>query len=345
MIKVGIIGSTGYAGQQLVWLLQNHPSIEIVFLCSHSYENTLYKDIYKNFNGFIDDLCINIHEAEYKLNCINMLFLALPHGKSFNITKKALEKGVKVIDLGADFRINSENIYEQWYKVKHTSPELLKESVYGLTELNRNHIKKASLIANPGCYPTASILALAPLLKLNLVDKSSIIIDAKSGISGAGRNASIGNIFAECNESIKAYSVGEHRHTPEIEQELGLICNDNITLTFTPHLVPMNRGILSVCYSKLICKKSQEEIYKIYKDFYKNEFFIKITDTMPETRWVKGSNLCHIGIRLDERTGRVIIASCIDNLIKGAAGQAVQNMNLMFNLDEKTGLDFPAMMP
>lgn len=345
MIKVGIVGATGYAGQQLVWLLQKHSSTEIVFLCSHSYENTLYNDVYKNLDGFIDNVCINIQEAEYKLDCINILFLALPHGKSFDITKKALSKGVKVIDLGADFRINSKNIYEQWYKVEHTCPELLEESIYGLTELNRNDIKKASLIANPGCYPTASILALAPLLKSNIIDEQSIIIDAKSGTSGAGRSASIGNLFTECNDSIKAYSVAEHRHTPEIEQELGNICGNKITLTFTPHLVPMNRGILSVCYSKLSCKKSQEELYEIYRNFYKDEFFVKITDTMPETRWVKGSNLCHIGIRLDKRTGRVIVASCIDNLMKGAAGQAVQNMNLMFNLDEKTGLNFPAMMP
>ncbi len=345
MIKAGIIGATGYAGQQLVWLAQKHPAMEIVFLCSHSHENLSYSDVYKNLYGFIDNICINMQDVDDKLNCIDILFLALPHGKSFDIAKKALNKGIKVIDLGADFRIASKDIYEEWYKVEHTCSELLKDSVYGLTELYRSKIKKASLIANPGCYPTASILALAPLLSSHIIDEKSIIIDAKSGVSGAGRSASIGNIFTECNESIKAYSVGEHRHTPEIEQELQNICGNKLTLTFTPHLVPMNRGILSVCYSNLICEKSQEDLYELYKNFYKDEFFVKVTDTMPETKWVKGSNLCHIGIRLDKRTGRVIVASCIDNLMKGAAGQAIQNMNLMFNLDEKTGLDFPAMMP
>lgn len=345
MINVGILGSTGYAGQQLVWLLTNHSNANIVFLSSHSYEGDLYSDIYKNYYGFNKNICINMQEAECKLNSIDVLFIALPHGKSFDITKKALEKGVKVIDLGADFRIKSKATYEQWYGLEHQCSELLGASVYGLPELKRESIKNASLIANPGCYPTASILALAPLLKAKIVDPKSIIIDAKSGVSGAGRNAAIPNIYTECNESIKAYSVASHRHTPEIEQELSHLLGSDLTLVFTPHLVPMNRGILSVCYANLTIDMSQEELYKLYNEFYKDEFFVKVTEDMPETKYVKGSNMCHIGLRLDKRTGKVIVCSAIDNLMKGAAGQAIQNMNIMFGLDEKTGLNFPAMLP
>lgn len=344
MIKAGIIGSTGYAGQQLVWLLNNHTDVEITFLCSHSYENICYDSVYKNYNGYIETLCINMQEAEYKLNDIDILFIALPHGKSFDIVRKALDKGVKVIDLGADFRIKNKEIYKKWYGLEHTSSDLLTKSVYGLPELNRDKIKNASLIANPGCYPTASILALAPLLKNNIIDENSIIIDAKSGASGAGRSAKIDNIYTECNESIKAYSVACHRHTPEIEQELSNICGDNITLTFTPHLVPMNRGILSMCYASLNTKKlKQEDIYNMYYKFYEGEQFVKVVDFMPETKWVRGSNMCHIGLRLDSRTNRVIVGSAIDNLMKGAASQAVQNMNLMFNLDESKCIKFPSM--
>lgn len=345
MINVGIIGSTGYAGQQLVWLLNSHPNTHITFLSSNSYEGDLYNKVYKNYNGFLQNVCINIQEAECKLDNIDVLFIALPHGKSFDITKKALKKGVKVIDLGADFRIKSKEIYEDWYNVKHECSELLKDSVYGLPELKRESIKNASLIANPGCYPTASILAIAPLLKNKLISPKSIIIDAKSGVSGAGRSASITSLYTECNESIKAYSVGCHRHTPEIEQELSHIYGSNLNLVFTPHLVPMNRGILSICYADLINNISQEELYKVYEDFYKDEFFVKIIEDMPETKYVSGSNMCHIGLRVDKRTGKVIVGSVIDNLIKGAAGQAVQNMNLMFDFDETMGLNFPAMIP
>lgn len=345
MINVGIIGSTGYAGQQLVWLLNSHPNTKIQFLSSNSYDGNLYNKVYNNYIGFIEDTCINIQEVESKLADVDVIFIALPHGKSFDITKKALSKGVKVIDLGADFRIKSKETYEEWYKVEHMCSELLKDSVYGLPELKRESVKNASLIANPGCYPTASILALAPLLKNKLIDSNSIIIDAKSGVSGAGRNAAVTNLYTECNESIKAYSVGCHRHTPEIEQELSYIYGSNLNLVFTPHLVPMNRGILSVCYASLLNNTSQDELYKIYKDFYKDEFFVKVTEDMPETKYVSGSNMCHIGLRVDKRTGRVIVASVIDNLIKGAAGQAVQNMNLMFGFDETTGLRFPAMIP
>lgn len=345
MINVGIVGSTGYAGEQLVWILHNHSEVNIKFLCSNSYADISYDTIYRNYFGQINLTCISMQEVYNQLDNIDLLFLAMPHGKSFEITKMALSKGKKVIDLGADYRLKDKDIYEEWYKVPHQALELLNSAIYGLPELNRDKIKTANLIANPGCYCTASILALAPLVKNNLIDVDSIIIDAKSGVSGAGRGASTSNIYCECNESIKAYSIATHRHTPEIEQVLSDLNNQDIKLTFTPHLTPMNRGILSVCYSKLIDNISEENLFNLYKDFYKNEYFVKVLNTPPETKYTKGSNMCHISLKLDTRTNRVIIVAAIDNLIKGAAGQATQNMNLMFGLKENTGLEFPAMVP
>ncbi|MCY6370054.1 N-acetyl-gamma-glutamyl-phosphate reductase [Clostridium ganghwense] len=343
MIKGAVIGATGYAGQQLVWFLHNHEYVKIEFVVSHSYADEAFSKIYNNYTGFIQNKCINIQQAEYKLEEIDVLFIALPHGKSFDIVKKALAKGVKVIDLGADFRLNEAACYEKWYGVEHKFPELLNDAVYGLVEIYRDEIKKTRLIANPGCYTTASILALYPLLNKGLIEMDSIIIDAKSGVSGAGRGLKVTSLYGECNESIKAYGIAGHRHTPEIEQELSKAAGEKILLNFTPHLVPMNRGILATCYGKLKNNISQEEIYKIYKEFYKEDYFIRIVETLPETRNVRGSNLCDIGIRVDERTKRVIVISAIDNLIKGAAGQAVQNMNLMFGLEESEGINVLSM--
>ena len=345
MIKSGIIGATGYAGQQLVWFLNSRPDVDIKFLCSHSYADLNYSDIYGNYSGIINEKCISMQEVENKLNEIDVLFTALPNGTTFKIVKKALEKGVKVIDFGADYRLKDPKTYEKWYKVKHEYPEILKEAVYGLPELNREKIKKARLIANPGCFPTASILAMSPLLKNKVIDNNSIIIDAKSGVSGAGRSAKTKNLFCECNESIKPYGVANHRHTPEIEQILSDVSGDDIKLTFTPHLVPMMRGILATCYATLKPGTSEKDIKDIYENFYKGEPFVKIIDSIPETRYVRGSNYCHISFRIDNRTGRIIVMSVIDNLIKGAAGQAVQNMNIIFGINEKTGLEFPAMIP
>ncbi len=345
MINAGLIGSTGYAGQQLVWFLNNHPNVNINFLSSHSYSGVSFSKIYGNYSKHIESICVDIKEAESKLSEIDILFIALPHGKSFELVKKALNLGVKVIDLGADFRLKDHNVYKKWYDLDHQAINLLPQSVYGLPELNRNIIKNSNLIANPGCYPTASILALTPLLKSNIIDSSSIIIDAKSGVSGAGRALNTSILYGECNESIKAYSVSSHRHTPEIEQMLSQVNNKDVSLLFTPHLVPMNRGILATCYGNLINDISQEELYEIYSSFYKNESFIRVIEEIPETKWVKGSNICDIAIRVDERTKKVIIISAIDNLIKGAAGQAVQNMNIMFNIDENKGLDLLSMFP
>lgn len=345
MINIGVIGATGYAGEQLVWILRNHAEANIVFYGSHNYAGMPFSETYNNYIGFIEDICVDMEEAARQLDNIDVLFIALPHGKAFEITEKALEKGVKVIDLGADFRLKTKSVYEQWYQVEHTSSQLLEQAVYGLPELNRDKVKGCKLLANPGCYPTATILALAPLLKNKLVDSNSIIVDAKSGVSGAGRTASINTLFTECNESIKAYGVTSHRHTPEIEQELSNVYGDDVFISFTPHLVPMNRGILSTCYGSLIKEISTEELIQLYKNFYAGEFFVKVIEPLPETRWVRGSNLCHISVRVDKRTNRIIVVSAIDNLVKGAAGQAVQNMNIMFGLKETEGLEFIAMAP
>ncbi|MDF2674392.1 MAG: N-acetyl-gamma-glutamyl-phosphate reductase [Clostridiales bacterium] len=345
MVKAGILGATGYAGEQLVWILHKHPEIKVEFYASHNYANLQLTDIYNNYYGFIEDKCIDMEKAESRLTGIDVLFIALPHGKAFEITQKALGLGVKVIDLGADFRLNSPVVYKEWYEIQHGCPELLGEAVYGLTELKRNEIKECRLLANPGCYPTASMLAVAPLLKNNLIELNSIIIDAKSGVSGAGRSANISSLFTECNESIKAYGVGVHRHTPEIEQELSSIAGEKIVISFTPHLVPMNRGILSTCYGNLTREFTTDKLLEVYREFYGGDYFIKVIDGLPETRWVRGSNLCHVGLRVDKRTNRVVVISAIDNLIKGAAGQAVQNMNLMFGLEETEGLEFISMAP
>ena len=345
MINIGVIGATGYAGEQLVWILRNHAEANVVFYGSHNYTGVPFSETYNNYIGFIEDICVDMEEAARQLDNIDVLFIALPHGKAFEITEKALDKGVKVIDLGADFRLKAKAVYEQWYQVEHTREQLLEQAVYGLPELNREKIKNCNLLANPGCYPTATILALAPLLKNKLIDINSVIVDAKSGVSGAGRTASINTLFTECNESIKAYGVTSHRHTPEIEQELSNVYGDDVLISFTPHLVPMNRGILSTCYGSLIKETNTEELLQLYKNFYAGEFFVKVIDPLPETRWVRGSNLCHISLRVDKRTNRVIVVSAIDNLVKGAAGQAVQNMNIMFGLKETEGLEFIAMAP
>lgn len=345
MVNIGIIGATGYAGEQLVWILHKHPNVNIEFINSHNYANIQYNQVYGNYNGFIEDKCVDMEEAFTRLGKIQVLFIALPHGKAFELAKEALKLGVKVIDLGADFRLNSEEVYKAWYGIEHESPSLLEAAVYGLCELNREEIKQCNLLANPGCYPTATILGLAPLLKNKLIKTNSIIIDAKSGVSGAGRSASIASLFTECNESIKAYGAPAHRHTPEIEQELGKLAKEDLVVSFTPHLVPMNRGILSTCYSSLEVALTTEELLDIYRSFYKDEYFVKVIEGLPETRWVKGSNLCHIGLKVDNRTNRVLVVSVIDNLIKGAAGQAVQNMNIMLGLEETAGLEFLAMAP
>lgn len=339
MVKVGVVGSTGYAGYQLSAILSQHKNVSIVFLSSHNYSNMRISEVYRNLNGILEKLCIDIQSVEGRLSEIDVLFLALPHGQSFDLVEKALSAGVKVIDLGADYRLKDYKTYENWYGVTHNLTDSLENAVYGLPEINRENISAANLVANPGCYPTASILALAPLMHAGIIDNKSVIIDAKSGVTGAGRSANLSSLFCECNDSVKAYNVAAHRHTPEIEQQLSDVAGEKILLSFTPHLVPMSRGILATCYGNLKKPVSQNELYDLYNSYYKNENFIRIVETLPETRYVRGSNICDIAVRVDERTNRVIAVSAIDNLIKGAAGQAVQNMNILFGFYEHAGLD------
>ncbi len=340
MIKAGIIGATGYAGQELIKLLYHHKSVECTYLSSHSYEGMKLSEVYPNFTGIIDTKLVNMNADQMADDC-DVIFFALPHGLAANQISEDLLKKVKIIDLGADFRLKDKEIYESWYKVKHPTPKFINEAVYGLCELNREKIIKARIVANPGCYTTCSITSLAPLVENNIIDLSSIIIDAKSGVSGAGRSLSLGTHYPETNDSFKAYGVGNHRHTPEIEQELSTIAGKDIVLSFTPHLVPMNRGILTTSYASLTTNINSVELVDLYKNYYKSEKFIRIypDGSLPETRFVRNSNFVDIGIKTDPRTNRVIIVGTIDNLIKGAAGQAVQNMNLMFDQPEDEGIN------
>lgn len=343
--KVGILGATGYTGQQLLWLLRNHPNVEIEFIASYSHGGQDFSRIYGNYFGEFTKVCIPNTDVKERLGDIDLLFIALPHGKAFEITQMALDRGVRVVDLGADFRLDDSEKYEEWYGKTCDGKKNLSEAVYGLTELNREKIRESRLVANPGCYPTASLLALIPLLKSGLIQSNSIIIDAKSGVSGAGRGSVTETLMCECSETIKAYAVTTHRHTPEIEQEASKVANEEVKLTFTPHLVPMNRGILSVIYGDLKREIDDESLRKLYEKEYSGEKFIRIKEELPETRWVKGSNYCDISVKVDKRTGRVIVVSAIDNLVKGAAGQAVQNMNLMFGFEEATAIDFISIFP
>jgi len=286
-------------------------------------------------------------ECENLAEDLDVAFLALPHGKSAPLAKKLYEKGVKVIDLGADFRLKSLDDYKNWYELEHECPELLTESVYGLPEIYKELIKKNSIIANPGCYPTSVILGLAPLLANKLIKLDNIIIDSKSGISGAGKTLTQQTHYPDMNDNLLAYKVGNHRHTPEIEQELGLLGGAKIQVNFTPHLIPMNRGILSTIYTQGDKSLTNCELEKIYKEYYQDCPFIRIRDqnNLPQTKWVYGSNFCDMAPIYDERTGRLIIISAIDNLVKGASGQAIQNMNLMFGLEETTGLRYGPIYP
>lgn len=347
MVKVGIIGATGYAGQQLVWILNAHKEVEIEFIASNSYDGQEMGLVYGNYKKYFERKLISIDKAEEKFSKIDVVFLALPHGMSEKLTKKALENNIKIIDLGADFRLDNSQIYEYWYGVKHEIKEINENAIYGLPEIQREKIKSSDIVASPGCYPTSAILGVAPLLKKGIVETKKIIIDSKSGVSGAGRNAKIDLIYTEVNENFKAYNVFKHRHTPEIKQEMDKLSKSDINVIFTPHLLPINRGILSTIYLdiKNILKNqiTEENLYEIYSEFYKDEYFIRITKELPEIKNVKNSNICEIGIRYDKEYGNIIIVSAIDNLIKGAGGQAVQSMNIMFGIKESEGLEFLSM--
>ncbi len=345
MIQAGIIGATGYAGSELFRILSNHPEVNIKTITSQSYRGENYGDIYENFRHK-ENICKEEDIEKMSKEC-DIIFLALPHGVASKKVNKGILENTKIIDLGADFRLQDVNIYEDWYKTRHEAKELLSSAIYGLCEINRDKIKNKRIIANPGCYTTCSILSLYPLVKEKMIDIKTIIIDAKSGVTGAGRGISLGTHFNEVNESVKAYKIASHRHTPEIEEQLSYAAGEKVVLSFTPHLIPMNRGILATSYALLNNSYSYTDIKEAYEKYYKNEYFIRLTKegVFPETKWVKGSNFCDIGFTIDKRTNRVIITGAIDNLFKGAAGQAVQNMNILFDLDEKTGIDYPPTFP
>ncbi len=346
MIKVGIIGATGYAGGELVRILTAHKETEIVWYGSRSYIDQKYASVYQNFFQIVDAKCMDDNMQELA-DQVDVIFTATPQGYCASLVNEEILAKTKVIDLSADFRIKDVSVYEKWYGIEHKSPQFIEEAVYGLCEVNREQIKQARLLANPGCYTTCSILTAYPLAKEGLIDMNTLIIDAKSGTSGAGRGAKVANLFCEVNENMKAYGVATHRHTPEIEEQLGYASGQNVVLNFTPHLVPMNRGILATEYAKLKKDVTHEEIKAVYDAYYAKEKFIRVLekDVCPETKWVEGSNYVDINFKIDERTGRIIMMGAIDNLVKGAAGQAVQNMNLMFGLKESEGLDLIPMFP
>lgn len=352
MIKAGIIGATGYAGGELVRILQNHKEVKIIWLGSKSYVGQRYDSIYRNLYHMEEDVCKTDDLSELAKEA-DVIFTATPQGYLAGLLSEEILRQTKIIDLSADYRIKNVAVYETWYGLEHKSPQFIKEAVYGLCEINRDKItEKTRLVANPGCYTTCSILAAYPLVKEGLIDTDTLIVDAKSGTSGAGRGAKIPNLYCEVNENIKAYGVTTHRHTPEIEEQLGYAAGHEVLLNFTPHLVPMNRGILVTAYASLKKKADgqlpdRKEIEDAYRKYYGKEYFIRLLEEgmCPETRWVEGSNFVDIGFAVDKRTGRVIMMSALDNLVKGAAGQAVQNMNLLFGLEETEGLKLVPLFP
>ena len=336
MIKAAVLGATGYAGAELVRLLAGHPDVEIAYLASHSYSGKKFSDIYPGMRSVVDTV-LSEDDIGKAAACADVVFLALPAGLASAIVTEEVLSKAKVIDLGADFRLHDKAVYEKWYKTEHHGGKLLEEAVYGLPEIHRSEIAGKRLVANPGCYTTCSILTLYPLVKNGLIDTRMIVIDAASGTTGAGRGEKITSLFCEVDETIKAYGVTNHRHTPEIEQELSLASGSSLFVQFTPHLVPMNRGILATCYARLRDGVAESDVESAYA-MYEGERFIRLVPTPPETRYVKGSNTVDIGWRIDPRTRNIVAMGAIDNLVKGAAGQAVQNMNILFSLDEAEGL-------
>lgn len=346
MIKVGIIGATGYAGGELVRILMGHKDAEIKWYGSRSYVDQKYADVYRNMFQIVDAKCMDDNMEELA-DQVDVIFTATPQGLCASLVNEEILSKTKIIDLSADFRLKDVNVYEEWYKIEHKAPQYIDEAVYGLCEINRDLVKSARIVANPGCYTTCSILTAYPLAKEGLIDMSTLIIDAKSGTSGAGRGAKLPNLYCEVNENIKAYGVATHRHTPEIEEQLGYASGEKVVLNFTPHLVPMNRGILATEYATLKKKVTYKEVKAVYDQYYAKEKFVRVLDrdVCPETKWVEGSNYVDIGFKIDPRTNRIIMMGAIDNLVKGAAGQAVQNMNLLFGLPEDEGLELVPMFP
>jgi len=345
MVKVAIVGASGYTGVELIRLLHRHPQVKITCLTSRQNTGEEISQVFPSLLGEVPLVCDPVETALVNEKA-DVIFTCLPHKTAMEVVPDFLTAGKKVVDLSADFRLKNVTTYEAWYQ-SHSCPELLGKAVYGLPELYRDQIRQTDLVANPGCYPTSVALGLAPLLKSGWIDPETIVIDSKSGTSGAGRSAKIASLFCEVNESFKAYGIGNHRHTPEIEQTLTDLAGKDIVVNFTPHLLPINRGILSTCYATSTSKKTTSDLVDLYNDFYKNEMFVRIhpEGQFPDVAFVRGSNFCNIGVLSDDRTGRIIVVSVIDNLVKGAAGQAVQNMNIMLGFDETLGLETLPLFP
>lgn len=337
-MKASVIGATGYAGVELLRLLDGHPEVEIAAITSESSTGEAIAAMYPHLSGRIEKNLSSMNDIEAIAEASDVIFIALPYGHAMKIGKTLRGSKVKIIDLGGDYRFKDYKVFEEWYKVPHQDPEA--QAVYGLTELYRDKVKAASLVANPGCYTTCSILAMVPLLKYNLIETKGIVIDAKSGTTGAGRSLKTGSLYCSVNESFKAYGVASHRHTPEIEQAFSEFAGKEVIVQFTPHLLPVDRGIFATCYAQLKDGVTDAQVEEAYQAMYGNEFFIRLRGKggCPELKNVRASNYVDLGWQTDKRTGRIIVVNCIDNLVKGAAGQAVQNMNVMFGLDETIGL-------
>lgn len=346
MINVGIIGASGYTGAELARILYNHPEVQITAATSRQNAGRPLSEIFPNLRGNVDITCENLSVAEL-CGKADFFFTAVPHKTAMDLVPDLLDAGKKVVDLSADFRLRDVSVYEEWYQ-PHSSSQLLGEAVYGLPELYRNDIAGCRLVANPGCYPTSIILGLAPLLKACAIEVQSIIADSKSGTSGAGRAAQTGSLFCEVHDGFRPYKVGRaHRHTPEIEQELSVLAGDEVRISFTPHLLPISRGILSTVYASLVPGFDREKIDTLYRNHYQKEPFVRLLeeDSFPATQYVRGSNFCDISYKIDPVTNRIIVMSAIDNIVKGASGQAVQNMNLMHGFEETTGLTTIPLFP
>jgi len=343
MIKVGIVGGTGYTGVELLRLLAPHPALEIKVITSRGEAGKAVAELFPNLRGHLD-LCFSEPDVKQLAAC-DVVFFATPNGTAMQMVPELLDAGTRVIDLAADFRLSDPDEWAKWYGMPHACPDVLAQAVYGLPEINRDLIKEAQLVANPGCYPTAVTLGFMPLLEAGLVDRCQLIADAKSGVSGAGRTASVGALMGECGESFKAYAVPGHRHLPEISQSLSRIAGDSVGLTFVPHLLPMIRGIHATLYSDM--NDTTADLQNLFETRYQNEPFVDVlaAGAHPETRSVRGVNVCRIAVHRPQNGNKIVVLSVIDNLVKGAAGQAVQNMNLMFGLDETAGLNSIALLP
>ncbi len=345
MHRIAVVGASGYTGVELLRLLSRHPDVQLVCVTSRQYAGQKVTDVFPSLQGNLE-LTFTDVDPEVLAQQADLVFTAVPHQTAMGMIPQLLDAGCRVVDLSADFRIKDVSVYEDWYQ-PHTAAELLAEAVYGLPELYRDQVPAARLVANPGCYPTSIALALAPLLEQELIDPTTIIVDSKSGTSGAGRAAKVDTLYCEVNEGFKAYGLPRHRHTPEIEQTLTALANGAVTISFTPHLLPVNRGILSTCYASTRRATTLDTVHEVYVTRYANEPFVRVLPkgALPNLAQVKGSNFCDIGLVVDDRTGRVVVVSTIDNLVKGAAGQAVQNMNLMLGFKENAGLQMPPIFP